>query len=671
MSRARFRSSFAGVALAVALGAPAAARAQTPPPGPGADPAPAPAPAPASAPDASTSADVDDELRRMAEAQASGARDGEVVEIFEARPKPPIERGTDVRLTYEQLVARGATDLASALRLLPDITVRDAGRGGFNIDVRGGRKGAVTVLIDGMAVTDPFYGTFDVSSIPITDIVQIRVSANPQSPLDGPGGPGGVVEVLTRDAIGKQMVIARLTGDSLPSLGMAGMARVALAQHYALRLSMSGQAGSRDQPLPGAATLDEDRHAATGSTRLEYRRGPRRVVLDGFLDSRHYISPPSDTDKGDIIMVDRELSARASAKGDDEIGALQVQGQAYTHYLARRSRHFSDATLETEGLYEDLLATRTGGAAVAAHPFGRRGRWVVSVSGNREWARVSDQDDAVTRGDTTLVEGSGGLKYETTRWQLDGAAGVAAPFGVGASPWPEAKLVAKYRPRKDLELSATGGRKGRVPSLRERFDLDTGNPALGPEKAWHAEVRAVEQLGQRMRVELAPFYRRTTGTIRLVPDPSRPEIPDAMISGNLGRVTFLGVDAQARYRPHRMVEVGGSYNYIRARSDAADPALAMAPLDRLPRHRVDGWVQVTPDPRLAVLARAKYFGDSIDRQATVPGYTTLEATVTAPITKQYLGVLRVDDVTDVRPETRKGYHTPGRVFSLVVQGTWE
>jgi outer membrane receptor protein involved in Fe transport len=662
--RARTRSTLAGLLLALAWPGGALAQAPDPAAGAGAEPS-----LPAAEPSADP--DVDAELRRMADEQARGDRGSEVVEIFEARPKQPIERGTEVRLTYEQLAARGATDLASALRLLPDVSVRDAGRGGFNVDVRGGRKGAVTILIDGMAVTDPFYGTFDVSTIPITDIVQIRMSPSPQSPLDGPGGPGGVIEVLTRDAIGKQLVIARLTGDTLPTFGVTGMARAALGKHYALRLSMSGEAGSRDQPLPGKATLDEDRHAATGSTRLEYRRGPRRVALDGFLDSRHYISPPSDTDKGDIIMIDRELSARASAKGDDEIGDLQLQGQAYTHYLARRSRHFSDASLETEGIYEDLVATRTGGAAVAAHPLGRRGRWVASVSGSHERARVADQDAAVTQGDTTLLEASGGLKYETTRWQLDGAGGLAVPIGVGASPWPEARLVATYRPRKDLDLVATGGRKGRVPSLRERFDLETGNPSLGPEKAWHAELRAIEHLGERLRVEVAPFYRRSTGVIRLVADPSRPDVPNAMISDNLDRVSFLGVDAQARYRPHRMIELGGSYNYIRARSNSPDPALAMAPLDRLPSHRADGWVQVTPDPRISMLARARYFGDSIDKTQAVAGYTTFEATITAPITRQYLGVLRVDDVTNVRPETRKNYHTAGRVISLVVQGSWE
>ena len=105
----------------------------------------------------------------------------EVVEVFAERADKPFDRDTEVRLTGEQLAARGIVDLGQALSLLTDVAVRDAGRGGFNIDVRGARKGAVSIFIDGVLVSDPYYGTFDVSSIPITDIVQIRVSTTPQS----------------------------------------------------------------------------------------------------------------------------------------------------------------------------------------------------------------------------------------------------------------------------------------------------------------------------------------------------------------------------------------------------------------------------------------------------------------------------------------------------------
>src|SRR6187455_1438385 len=162
---------------------------------------------------------------------------GEAIEIYDERPDKPFDRDTEVRLTGEQLAARGAVDLGTALALLPEVTVRDAGRGGFNIDIRGARKGAVSILVDGVLVTDPYYGTFDVSTIPVTDIVQIRVATTPQSPIDGPGGPGGIIEVHTRDAVGPQLVIGRIIADSLPSFGMTGTARLALAKSIALRLS--------------------------------------------------------------------------------------------------------------------------------------------------------------------------------------------------------------------------------------------------------------------------------------------------------------------------------------------------------------------------------------------------------------------------------------------------
>src|SRR5678809_1066585 len=60
----------------------------------------------------------------------------ETIEIYDERPGKPFDRDTEVRLTGEQRAARGAVELGTALALLPDVTVRDAGRGGFNVDIR-------------------------------------------------------------------------------------------------------------------------------------------------------------------------------------------------------------------------------------------------------------------------------------------------------------------------------------------------------------------------------------------------------------------------------------------------------------------------------------------------------------------------------------------------------
>lgn len=598
----------------------------------------------------------------LTDAAVADPAPGESIEIFDERPDKPFDRDTEVRLTGAELAARGAVDLATALALLPDVTVRDAGRGGFNIDIRGARKGAVSILIDGVLVTDPYYGTFDVSTIPITDIVQIRVATTPQSPIDGPGGPGGVIEVHTRDAIGPQIVIGRITADSLPSFGMTGTARVGLAPHLALRLSASGLGGGRDLELPGDATIGENRYAATGAGRLEYRNGDRRIAVDGFLDDRHYISPPSDTMRSSILMVDRETSARASIKGDDRFGTLQLQAQGWTHYLMRRSRFYLDSDLTSQQQVENLQSLRSGGMALATRPFWKEFRWAASTTVDFEKAVVSNLANEAVRGKTMIIEAAADLQYEHRELRADLAAGLAFPFGVDASAWPEAKAVVKYRLPQNLELTGTGAYKGRAPSLRERFDATNGNRDLGPERIAHAEVRAVEHIADRLHIELAPYFKRSTGTIVASRDP--------MMLGkltNLGVVKFWGVDTRARVAAHRLVDVGAGYEYVRARSnDTGDD-----PLDRLPHHRWDLWVQARPESRISVLARAKYFGSAIDQTRRVSGYALIEACVTAQITREYLGVLRVDDLADARPETRAGYHAAGRVVSLVMQGTWE
>jgi hypothetical protein len=625
---------------------------------------------------------TDDDLLRMSLQ--------ETIEIYEERPDKPFDRDTDVRLTGEQLAKRGATDLATALALLPDVSVRDAGRGGFNIDIRGARKGAVSIFIDGVLVSDPYYGTFDVSSIPVTDIVQIRVATTPQSPIDGPGGPGGVIEVHTRDAIGGQVVVARLTGDSLPSFGMSGTARAALAKHVALRIAASGLAGARDLELPMNASVGEGRRAATGSSRLEYRKGNRRLVLDGFLDDRHYLAPPGDS--GALLMIDRETTWRVSAKADDKIGNLAVQGQSWAHRLNRRSRNFRDPGLSDQFAAEDLNATRVGGRALLTQPVRKDFRWAASATIDREQASVDNLAGQVSQGDISLAEVALDGQYERKRFRIDVAGGVAIPFGVAdVDPWPEAKAAGKYRPRQDLELTATVGYKGRVPTLRERFDQATGNPELGPEFARHAEVRAIweglrsAELGTaddpapRVRLEVAPFTKKTTGSSRVCA--SAAQCPDGEVGKleALDAAFFYGVDVHARVKVTRAIEIGGSYAYIKAcelgSARGCDVAAAMMggadPLDRLPRHRADGWVQVSPNRMFSALARVRHAGAAVDRNTSTEAYTLVEANVSAQLSKEYLAVLRVDDATDVRPETRNGFRTAGRIVTFVFQGTWE
>ena len=201
--------------------------------------------------------------------------------------------------------------------------------------------------------------------------------------------------------------------------------------------------------------------------------------------------------------------------------------------------------------------------------------------------------------------------------------------------------------------------------MRERFDPTTGNPTLGPEMIDHFEVRAIEKLNEMLRIELAPFYKHQTGTVQSSQNPA----DDGRLV-NLGTVDIYGVDVLGRVTPVKRVEIGGAWDYVRD-SSILDGVTTQDPINRLPHTKLEGWVQLTPDPHFSLISRVMYFGQSIDSGTVLPGYTTVELTATAPISRKYLAVAKCEDLFNVAPEIRAGYRTPGRITSLMLQGTWE
>lgn len=566
---------------------------------------------------------------------------------------------TELRFTGDELAARGAVDLASAIALLPDVTVRDDGRGGQAIELRGARGGAVSLRIDGVLVDDPADGGIDLAAVPVADIAELRVATTPQSPLDGPGGAGGIIEVQTRDALGPQLVIGRVTADSQPSLGAAGVARVPLARRLGLRLIMAGQGGARDLPAAGNAEVDEERRAATGGARLEYRNGDRRFVLDGFLDERHHVAPPSDDPAEAIRVIDRATTARGAIGYDDRFGALQLRATAWSQYLARRSRFYAGAARTSELRAEDQKTLHSGAEALATMPFLDDFRWTGTTRVDFEKVAVANLRGGTANGELTLFNVAGGLAYAHGPLRADLAASIVIPSEVGANPWPEALANVGLRADPRVELTATAAYKGRVPTLRERFDPVIGNRGLAPEDVLHFELRAIGRPADWLRVELAPYYRHIENVI---------ELQGAMqpVYINFGKANQRGFDGQARAAGHGFAG-GLAYAYVHIDSAPATDE----PLRRLPAHRWDGWLSAQPDPRVGALARLSYFGVAHDEGRHVDRYAIVEAELTGRLAPGYLAVLRADDLLDARPDISDGVPSAGRVISLLVQGTWQ
>lgn len=106
--------------------------------------------------------------------------------------------GTVREITAGEIEISGAETLDDALRLLPGIMVRTGGQGVPRPDLRGMKPRHVMLLIDGIPFNSAGDGQFDPRLITTENIAKIKISYGNDSVLYGPGGLGGVINVITK-----------------------------------------------------------------------------------------------------------------------------------------------------------------------------------------------------------------------------------------------------------------------------------------------------------------------------------------------------------------------------------------------------------------------------------------------------------------------------------------
>jgi len=600
---------------------------------------------------------------RAAHADESDSR-GRYETTVHARGK---REPTVLVLTGRDLAERGVDNLAEALERIPEVQVRAGGRGDTRVDLRGAKQRSVLVLIDGVPVDEPYFGAFDLSSIPVTDIVEVRVTLSPASPLEGPGGDGGTVEVLTLRARGGRRLSARARGATSPDALAAFTGRGDLGRGVALRGSGGGRWGAPvfDALSPGnvPGKFTDANWQAHGALRLEVQRPGLRFTTDGFYEHRDFYVPPTSETGADVQHVKNENAGRVVAGLDYQRRQLRIAAGAYFMVLQRDSDSFEDYTLSKFLLAEKLTAWRSGAALFVDRAY-RRGELRAGVS-----ARLSyDHEGAdITATGSPAVSASAGIAEAALggrlwwRWlRVDGALGVALPVGHPVATWPEAKLQVTIAPHPAVDFLIVGARKGRVPTLREEFSPSDGNPDVRPEQTSYGELSVQARPARWLSLRATGYLRYTEGQIRLDPATGSKVV-------NLDAITVRGLEARLELRPCRVFSAGVSYQL----GDASSEALGLYPIDNFARHRAEGWVSLVAGGVGGVYIRARYVGERRDKQLTLPDYTVVDLSGWVKIAPQVRITLRVDNAGDVHYDLRRGLTSQGAVAAVAVEGIWE
>jgi outer membrane cobalamin receptor len=608
----------------------------------------------------------------LARAQSEGAP-GAYQSTVHARQKR--DQGyPQIVLTAQDLQKRGAQNLKDALELIPEVQVRQGGNG-IRFDVRGAKPRSVLLLIDGVPVDDPYNGVFDISSIPITDIVEIRVQLAPASPLEGPGGDGGVVEVMTLHATGNRRLDARVVGGTEPSGegAVTGRTPVAGSSNVAVRASAGVHFADPGYPvvapdMSSATFFDRDSQAYT-ALRLETVGERGRFTGDLWYGHRSYFIPPSDSNGALLQHIARQDAARAVFGGELLRHGFRIAIGTYGELLSQAIDKFTDYTQTSLVNHLDITSGRVGAAAIADRPFklrGLTGLFAARLSLDGEGARILQTAAAGTWGLATYGELAVGVRLKWRWFTADAAIGGLLPLDHPSGAWPEAKLTLGFQPRPEVGVLLIGARKGRLPTISELYDPMQGNPNLSPEQTWHAEVQTYVRPHPLVSARLLGYLRRVDGMIRIAPGSGTGVMMGR--NANLDTIDVRGFEAGVDIAPQRILGAGLTYVF----EDANSPTLGFSPIPNFPTSRVDAYLSTAFwHRRLGGMLRFRWTDDRVVQNTTLPSFYVMDLYAWARLSNVFRASVRIDNLTNNTYQMLPGLNALGTTATATIEGVWE
>jgi len=550
-------------------------------------------------------------------------------------------------VTEEELAATGEMRVIDFLSRLPGVSVRPTGPIGTRsgIAIRGASQNYVSVIVDGIDVTDPSSTqvAFDFGSLTTADIGRIEVLRGSQSALYGSGAIGGVITITTK----------RATED-----GTFQQAAIEAGSYATVRAAYNFQTKSGPTDLSfsishvqtdGFSAADEN----DGNTEADgYRADRISVTANHQLDSGVVLSFAAFAEDGegeydeDFPLGDGTPDEVASFRSVGLRGAVEFETGAITNTLAatlyRIDREYETGTIFGFSTY-GYTGTRTGLSYQGRLALGEASRLTFGADWNRE--RYQQSGDFGSADYATRI---GGV-FAEIGWAPDARTDITATvrhddhsrFG----GFTTGRLSVAFRPSDDWTLRAVAATGYRAPSNYELFGDFVGNPDLQPETSRSAEIGA-EYAG--------PGGLRVSGTLFWL------EATD-LIDYDFGTGTYVQVPGVSRRQGLELaaeapvadgVRVNAAYTYTDSAVNAATS------WGRVPRHAVALGVEAELAANLTGAFTVEHAAD----RATLPDYTVANATLTYDFGEGREAYFRIENLFDEQYQLVPGYGTSDRAF---------
>jgi outer membrane cobalamin receptor len=586
---------------------------------------------------------------------------GEVVVTGEKTDKPST---AITEVTASNIEYRGATTAGEAISYVPGVWVSTGYKNSTEVRLRGFDSKQVLILVDGRPVNLPYYGSLDLSSLPVGNISKIKVIKGPAASLYGANTMGGVVNIVTKRSAQSR------TGDLILSFGEADTWNSILNFGSAIGdldfWVSAGKSGS-----DGFYVSEDFVPARWEDGELRENSDYDRLNLDGKLNYR--LSPTTDlslslgyfdADKGLPGGVDEDLP-RDWRFVEWKRRYLDLAGESYLG-----DRWYVKAKLYYDGCKNRLIDYDSTFGFDSVHDswdFGGSllGRLTWRGENETTWGLNVRQDGIDKRMDvdeewethktltTSLfaqsnVQASGWISLDLgLAWNILTSEGIDE-----AKSSIDPTLGAWFSVLERLRLRVSASRATRFPTLNHLYGFDSGNPDLEPEQALKLEAGAEFEIFSGLQTSL-DFFRANVK-----------DLIDRKGRGyqytNLDKVILQGIEAGVNGNLKQRLSFNLDYTYLDAYEDETEYWLPYRP-----SHKIDYDLSYVSKVGLTLYTSGQYVSRRVTphpESETLPSFFVANLKVSQRVFDHFHPFLELKNVFDENYEEEKGFPMPGRTF---------
>ncbi len=575
--------------------------------------------------------------------------------------------GSALVITAQQLEQRQTRDIADVLRDVPGVAVAGIA-GQTQIRLRGSEGNHVLVLVDGIEVSDPFAGEFDIGTLQAEVGARVEVLRGPQSALYGPDAIGGVVAYDSASGRTLPGFAARIEGGTDNTIngalryGAAGDSWDAALS--ATVVSTDGQPNARN----GTRDIGRDSYTVSGKGNVDVTEGfalraaARFIRTEGqFNDSDSDRTSPTfgfTIDSPDTGFVNEAIYALVGAR-------VEALGGRWTHDLSAQIAEIDRETDSPFGLTSASEGDRVKASYVTALKLAEEHNLTFAADYERESFRNALAASGGFTGRRSVEQVGFVGEYRYSGEAVDLSAAVRHDVNDRFADATTFRVGAGYRITDTTRLRSAAGSGVKNPGFFELFGFVSGqfigNENLRPEESTGWEVGVDQDVGDSARVSVTYFDSELEGEIfTTFPPPNFIATP-----GNRTTVSEQrGVEVSLNAKLAEQWSLDAAYSYLDAEENGIEEV-------RRPEHIASAALTWTaPGDAASATLVVRHNGATPDVAFTDPSfipvrvtledYTLINLNARVKLAEGISGFARVDNLLDEDYEQVFSFVSPGR-----------